>query len=1108
MLRTGGVYAGKKRKKPVQKSPKPPPPEGVLSNPSKRHRDRLNQELNKLTSLLPFPEDVQARLDKLSVLRLIVGYLKVKSYLMATVPNHGGHIADQPGTLGGNGQMNLQINGETFSEGDMLLQALNGFVIAVTAEGYVFYVSPTVQDYLGFHQSDIIYQSVFELIHTDDRAMFQCQLHWSLNLPPYKEPERGTAAMPHVDSSTTTMDDPQHLPPENSSFLERSFICRFRCLLDNSSGFLALNFHGRLKLLHGQQKRTEDGTLRPPQLALFAIATPLQPLSILELRTKTFIFQTKHKLDFTPVACDSRGKVVLGYTETELCMRGSGYQFVHAADMMHCAENHVKIMKTGESGITVFRLLTKKAGWLWVQANARLVYKGGQPDCIISRQRALSNEEGEEHLCKRSLQLPFHFATGEAVLYENSPPGFLDYLHTKKVSKAKRETPLEPGSIDPNSLLGAMMNQDESIYVSHADNVPQFSLADIVDIPEEPWLDDGNKRAVKENDSLLVVIETPFEKSNVDGDISKTLQSQEMDDLELKQWEEILCNMDTKKPVAPGFQERLNDKVTSCVEEILFKKDNGKNLGFPRYDVTASSQALIQQIPLEQIPQSTELNRLQNQLVNNRKCNQQSNPLVNCHHFWGANSAAATPCGFQNPMSTSQQNSLDHDPQGPLVTNMSQDITSKPEKQARFDQANLLSGNILNSLGFNNQETTGINLTNPAQVFQPKAPAPVSWGKVIPKNQIHRSSTLLDSNHPAPLKMNSQESQWPDPLVSMNPVITFNQNNSPRGHSLDVWKSATPNQLGIKPMEIESPTLLANNQLNLFGSQVTNPWISSSQPAHNNDQGMQEFSIMQVSPVQALQNEISGSLEQKSSPLEAGHLSGSHSFPQHTSSHGPHLVPHFYNKEQQQMLQNKQLSTQQQQLMQARMYPQAHCRPTQIQHNGFPLASSLEPSSWCHVRSRVGNQQMDNILESSLKSSSCSTLSSDVMLASWEYENSGLSFENDVAFPKATHVTSLPQQQNTMPCHGESNPKMCNFQRPKEPILGSSVTPPMEAGLRGPFYQLEPNFPPVSLTDRQMKSQQQLFTYNIQLKCHQNEENASMEFTPTIAKDSVCFLKY
>ena len=47
-------------------------------------------------------------------------------------------------------------------------------------------------------------------------------------------------------------------------------------------------------------------------------------------------------------------------------------------------------MKTGESGLTVFRLLTKKGVWVWVQANARLVYKGGQPDFIIARQRALS----------------------------------------------------------------------------------------------------------------------------------------------------------------------------------------------------------------------------------------------------------------------------------------------------------------------------------------------------------------------------------------------------------------------------------------------------------------------------------------------------------------------------------------------------------------------------------------------------------------------------------------------------------------------------------------------------------------------------------------------
>jgi len=68
----------------------------------------------------------------------------------------------------------------------------------------------------------------------------------------------------------------------------------------------ALNLQGRLKFLHGQNRRLDDGGQIPPQLALFAIATPLQPPSIMEIRTKNMIFRTKHKLDFTPMACDAK----------------------------------------------------------------------------------------------------------------------------------------------------------------------------------------------------------------------------------------------------------------------------------------------------------------------------------------------------------------------------------------------------------------------------------------------------------------------------------------------------------------------------------------------------------------------------------------------------------------------------------------------------------------------------------------------------------------------------------------------------------------------------------------------------------------------------------
>uniref|UniRef100_A0A8C3VXY8 Aryl hydrocarbon receptor n=1 Tax=Catagonus wagneri TaxID=51154 RepID=A0A8C3VXY8_9CETA len=468
------TYASRKRRKPVQKTVKPVPAEGIKSNPSKRHRDRLNTELDRLASLLPFPQDVINKLDKLSVLRLSVSYLRAKSFFDVALKSSS---ADRNGV-----QDNCRTQfreGLNFQEGEFLLQALNGFVLVVTTDALVFYASSTIQDYLGFQQSDVIHQSVYELIHTEDRAEFQRQLHWALN--PSQCPDTGQ----RIDeanglSQPEAYHNPDQLPPENS-FMERCFVCRLRCLLDNSSGFLAMNFQGRLKYLHGQNKKGKDGSILPPQLALLAIATPLQPPSILEIRTKNFIFRTKHKLDFTPTGCDAKGKIVLGYTEAELCMRGTGYQFVHAADMLYCAEYHIRMIKTGESGMIVFRLLTKDNGWTWVQSNARLVYKNGRPDYIIATQRPLTDEEGKEHLRKRTLKLPFMFATGEAVLYEiTSPfPPIVDPLPVRTKSGANgKDSATKPSlskdSLNPSSLLSAMMQQDESVYLCPASSSTPF----------------------------------------------------------------------------------------------------------------------------------------------------------------------------------------------------------------------------------------------------------------------------------------------------------------------------------------------------------------------------------------------------------------------------------------------------------------------------------------------------------------------------------------------------------------------------------------------------------------------------------------------------------
>ncbi|XP_069500672.1 neuronal PAS domain-containing protein 1 isoform X2 [Ambystoma mexicanum] len=362
-------------------------------NAARSRRGKENFEFYELAKMLPLPGAITSQLDKASIVRLTISYLKMRDFANHGDPPwsmraEGGASASALKALGSQGQsLAAALSTELFEQnlGGHILQSLDGFVFAVNQEGKFLYISETVSIYLGLSQVELTGSSVFEYIHPGDHPEVAEQL--GLKTPDRspssqsanQKPLSNASSSSSSSSSSSLVETPDTGPPspvalENDA-LDRSFFVRMKSTLTKrglhvkTSGYKVIHVTGclRTRLPSFCHTRSIPGRV----MGLVALAHTLPPSTLSEVRIDCHMFVFRVNMDLQIVYCESRITDYMDLSASELVGKNC-YQFVHAADVEGIRQSHRDLLIKGQVVTKYYRWLQKSGGFVWIQSCATI----------------------------------------------------------------------------------------------------------------------------------------------------------------------------------------------------------------------------------------------------------------------------------------------------------------------------------------------------------------------------------------------------------------------------------------------------------------------------------------------------------------------------------------------------------------------------------------------------------------------------------------------------------------------------------------------------------------------------------------------------------------
>ncbi|XP_072562690.1 neuronal PAS domain-containing protein 4A-like isoform X2 [Paramormyrops kingsleyae] len=336
---------------------------------SKARRDQINAEIRSLKELLPISDADKARLSYLHIMSLACMYTR-KSVFFSEAAAAGGY----EGTA----------SFMSFEELSELVHGLPGFLLLLTSEGKLLYLSDSVAEHLGHSMVDLVAQgdSVYDIIDPSDHFVMRS------NLVPTTAPDTDRLFRCRFNTSKSV---------RRQSAGTKLALIRARCLSPPSpaSSYWTSNpvwmcFCSPLEAQPLQPCPSRSPTLTPPADHAFFLAC----------------FHSQHGRDMRLQEAQDSINVYLGY-DVETLRTHSWYSLLHPEDLSHASAQHCRLLSEGGEGRVEMVVRMEAADHTWVWLYMVLTLEGGDSpischNYVISESEAWSVRQ---QLCTEQNQL-------------------------------------------------------------------------------------------------------------------------------------------------------------------------------------------------------------------------------------------------------------------------------------------------------------------------------------------------------------------------------------------------------------------------------------------------------------------------------------------------------------------------------------------------------------------------------------------------------------------------------------------------------------------------------------------------------------------------------